>query len=405
MTTETCPDPSLQLPGIKVLLGVCGSVASYKAAEICRNLVKGGAEVSVVMTESATRFVSPMTFEALSGRKVWTGMFDGVGGEVMPHIDLAREADVVVIAPATADVIARAAAGRADDLLSCILLVTGAPVVMAPAMNPSMWAHPITRRNVTSLQELVDVQLVGPATGEAACGESGAGRMAAPDEIVAAALHTLGSDLAGVRVLITAGPTQEEIDPVRFVSNRSSGKMGYALARAAQQRGAEVTLLSGPVALEAPAGVETIPILSAADLQREVMARIPAADTLIMAAAVADYRVANPLTQKLKRSGESLTLKLEPNPDILAAAVSAREGSRPVIVGFALETNRLLEAARGKLERKGCDLLVANLAAEALGKDHSVAYILDETGILDEPGRLPKSALSNLILDRILERL
>ena len=404
-TSNACCDEAARLGGRKVLLGVCGSIAAYKAAELCRLMVRGGAEVTVIMTEAATRFVGPLTFEALTGRRVRTAMFEGAGADAIMHIDLARQPDLVVVAPATADLVARAAAGRADDLLSCVLLATRAPVLLAPAMNPSMWAHPVTRRNVRTLQDLADVRVVGPAEGEAACGETGPGRMAEPADVLRAALGILGSDLAGLRVIVTAGPTHEAIDPVRFISNRSSGRMGYAIAACAHRRAARVTLISGPVALAPPPGVELVSVVTTADMHRETTARAVGADVVVMAAAVADYRAARPSVHKLKRGPEGRTIALEPNPDILAAVAAAREGSRPVLVGFALETEDLLGAAREKLERKGCDIIVANLADESLGRETSVAVILDRDGGLDEPGLLPKDALADRILDRVVARL
>jgi phosphopantothenoylcysteine decarboxylase/phosphopantothenate--cysteine ligase len=329
----------------------------------------------------------------------------GNDDDCMPHISLARNTDLVVIAPATADFIARAAAGRADDLLSCLLLVTQSPVVVAPAMNPSMWAHPLTQRNVRRLTEDSDVQWVGPDRGDAACGEQGAGRLASPETIVAALSRAYQADLAGQDIVITAGATREPIDPVRYLSNRSSGKMGYALAACAQRRAASVTLISGPVALPPPPGVEFVPVTTAAEMHRAVTEHSAGADALIMAAAVADYRPAQPSEQKIHRQADSLSLELLPNADILASIGNGRQGPRPVVVGFALETDQLLESAQAKLHRKGCDLLVANLAADALGGDRTVAHVLDAQGVVDSPGPLAKTELADRILDHVVTQL
>ena len=344
----------------RIVLGVSGGIAAYKSAELVRRLRERGHEVQVVMTESATRFVTALTFQALSGRPVRTTLWDDAAEAAMGHIELARWAQRVIVAPASADLIARMAAGRADDLLTTLLLATSAPVLLAPAMNQQMWAHPALQHNLAILRER-GVQTVGPASGAQACGEVGAGRMSEPEQIVAALssppLPAAGR-LRGRRVLITAGPTLEDIDPVRFVGNRSSGKMGFAVAAAARAEGAEVTLVAGPVALPTPDGVTRIDVRSALEMHRAVFAALPGQDVFIAAAAVADYRPAEALDRKRKKSGERWNIELVLNPDILAEV--AAQSPRPFIVGFAAETNDVEQHARDKLQRKRLDMIAAN---------------------------------------------
>ena len=341
-----------------ILLGVTGGIAAYKSAELLRRLTEAGAEVRVVMTEAATRFVAPLTFQALSGHPVRVALFDEQAEAGMGHIELARWADQVVIAPASADFLARLAAGMADDLLATLCLATEAPISVAPAMNSKMWSNPATQANRDTLLGR-GVRFIGPAAGELACGETGAGRMVEPADIVAVLAEGLEPDpLAGVRVLITAGPTREAIDPVRYVGNRSSGKMGYAVAAAARAAGAEVTLVSGPVALEAPAGVERVLCESAAEMHEAVMARAAGSDLFVAAAAVADYRPAAPAEAKIKKDAAEFTVELIRNPDILAEVAALEAG--PFTVGFAAETDELERHARGKLARKGLDMIAAN---------------------------------------------
>jgi phosphopantothenoylcysteine decarboxylase/phosphopantothenate--cysteine ligase len=355
------------LAGRRIVLGVCGGIAAYKAAEVTRLLVKAGAEVRVVMTKSAREFVTPLTFQTLSGHPVGTDLFDLTQESEIGHIQLAERAELVLVAPATANTIAKFAAGMADDLLTTLALVTRAPMLLAPAMNVNMWEHPITQDNMRRLTTLGRVHVVGPGDGFLACKMVGPGRLAEPADIAEAAGRLLTPrDLAGRRVLVTAGPTHEAIDPVRFISNRSSGKMGYAIARAAAARGAEVTLVTGPTALAAPLGVELVRVASADELGDATTVRAPHTDVLVMSAAVADFSLKHIAGAKLKKDdlGEAPHLDLKRNRDVLTELARARkerpEHHRPVLVGFAAETERLEDHARGKLRAKGCDLVVAN---------------------------------------------
>jgi phosphopantothenoylcysteine decarboxylase/phosphopantothenate--cysteine ligase len=389
-----------------IALAVTGSIAAYKTAIIARLLIKAGARVIPVMTHSAKAFVGAATLSGISGEAVRDDMFaSGVAGEL--HVDLAREADVVVIAPATADFLARLAAGRADDLVTALCLCAKGPVLAAPAMHPRMWAHPSTRRNVAML--LADgLELVGPVDGEVASGESGLGRMADPEIIAAAALARAGRrDLETMRVVVTAGPTIEDLDPVRFLGNRSTGKMGFALAERAAARGAKVTLVAGPVERATPYGVERVDVRSAAQMRTALWdllgADLGGADVLIMCAAVADYRAKEVRKEKMKRSAESLMLELTPNPDLLAEVGAARKRAVPVLVGFAVETDsdeRIAALAKAKLEAKRVDLVVANHASDAFAKDDNRATIVSR-GAAESLGVLPKAVLADRILDRI----
>ncbi len=342
-----------------ILLVVTGGIAAYKAPDLVRRLRDAGATVRVAMTPAATKFVRPLTFQAVSGVSVHVDLFDPGAEAAMGHIELARWADLVVVAPASADFIARLAHGLADDLPSTLCLATAAPILVAPAMNRLMWAHAATQANVAVLRAR-GVRFVGPDEGEQACGETGAGRMAEPPAIVVAALCAQGGDaLAGLRVLLTAGPTQEPIDPVRFITNRSSGKMGYAVAAAARDAGARVTLITGPTRLVAPAGCEVVAVTTAQDMLDAVLARVADCDIFIASAAVADYTIATPAPHKVKKAGTALTLTLTPTPDILRT-VATRAGA-PFTVGFAAETERLAEHARGKLTSKSLNMIAANL--------------------------------------------
>lgn len=349
--------------GRHVVLGVSGGIASYKACVVARRLTEGGATVDVVMTAAATEFVRPLVFEALTGRPVGTSLWEA--GRALEHIRLGRAPDLVVVAPATAHLIARAAQGLADDVLTSILLARRSPLLLCPAMNDQMYAHPETQRNLTRLKAR-GVHLLGPAVGPLARGEGeGPGRMVEPEEIVAHVerLIRCGAPFAGRRVVVTAGPTREAIDPVRVVTNRSSGRMGYALARAAWLRGADVTLISGPSALPTPVGVDVIRVESTADLKAAVDGVLPDADVLLMAAAPADYRPAAALDAKAPRHAGALTLALEPTDDVLLATAGRRKQGA-VVVGFALETGEMVAGAREKLKRKQLDLVVANDASE-----------------------------------------
>jgi phosphopantothenoylcysteine decarboxylase/phosphopantothenate--cysteine ligase len=361
----------------KIILGVTGGIAAYKAAELCRLLTKAGAEVRVVMTTAAQQFVTPLTFQALSGNPVLTSLWDAASGDGMEHIHLSRDADLLLVAPGSADFLAKLAHGRADDLLSTLCLARTCALAVAPAMNREMWAAAPTRRNLERLRT-DGVQVLGPAAGEQACGETGLGRMLEPAEILAILAGQLGAGpLAGKRVLITAGPTFEAIDPVRGLTNRSSGKMGYAVAQAAAETGAAVCLVSGPTCLAAPAGVRRIDVQSAAEMRDAVLRELPA-DAFIAVAAVADYRVDATSAQKIKKSDTGLTLNLVPNPDILAE-VAARPDA-PFCVGFAAETERLAEHAEAKRLKKKLPLLVGNLAQDTLGQDTAELVLFDDRG-------------------------
>ena len=353
---------------MKIALGVTGGIAAYKAAEIVRLLQDRGVRVQVIMTSAAQQFVRPLTFAALSGEKVITGMFNGGDADpnldsAVEHIAVAQSIDALLVAPATADVLAKFAQGIANDFLSTLYLATKAPVIVAPAMNVNMWEHPATRSNLEILRQR-GVTIIEPDGGYLACGMIGAGRLAEPEHIVAATLERLSvaQDLTGETVLVTAGPTHEPIDPVRYLGNRSSGKMGYALAEAALRRGAHVVLVSGPTALTPPSAVETIYVETAQQMRSAVLDRWEKASIILMAAAVADYHVKNVSPQKIKRSGP-VDLHLEPNPDILADLGSLRHASgksTPLLIGFAAETTDLLENARAKLIKKRVDAIVLN---------------------------------------------
>ncbi len=366
----------------KIILGVTGGIAAYKAAELCRLLVKAGADVRVVMTAAAQQFVAPLTFQALSGKPVLTSLWDAASGDGMEHIHLSRDADLLLVAPASADFLARLAHGRADDLLSTLCLARTCALAVAPAMNREMWAAAPTRRNLDQLRA-DGVSVLGPAAGDMACGEIGLGRMLEPAEILAALPLGQGV-LAGRRVLVTAGPTFEPIDPVRGLTNLSSGKMGYAVAQAAAEAGAEVCLVSGPTCLAAPAGVRRIDVHSAAQMRDAVLRELPA-DVFIAVAAVADYRVDEASPQKIKKSAAPLTLKLVPNPDLLAEVAALPDA--PFCVGFAAETERLAEQAEAKRLKKKLPLLVGNLAQDTLGQDSAELVLFDDRG----PHPLPRA--------------
>ncbi|MDD2872074.1 MAG: bifunctional phosphopantothenoylcysteine decarboxylase/phosphopantothenate--cysteine ligase CoaBC, partial [Azoarcus sp.] len=345
-----------ELQGRKLVLGVTGGVAAYKAAELVRLLIKAGADVHVVLTEGGARFVTAVTYQALSGNPVWTDLWDARMDNNMAHIDLSRDADAVLIAPATADCLARLAQGRADDLLTTLCLARDVPLLVAPAMNRQMWEHPATQRNVATLGD-DGVTVVGPAAGEQACGETGMGRMLEPEEILEAVIAFFTPKrLAGRKVVLTAGPTFEAVDPVRAITNTSSGKMGYALATACARAGAEVVLVSGPVALAAPAGVLRVDVRSALEMRAAVFDALPAADVFIGVAAVADYRPLQAAEHKIKKSGDTMRIELTPNPDILAEVASRPDA--PFCVGFAAESRDLDAYAEGKRKNKKLPMLV-----------------------------------------------
>lgn len=394
---------------MRVTVGVSGGIAAYKAAELVRALQRQTAEVHVVMTEAATRFVQPLTFAALSGHKVITSLWDEAesaeGGydSSIEHIGEAQWTEALVVAPATANTLAKFAHGIADDFLTTMYLATQAPVLVAPAMNVNMWEHPATQANLDTLRER-GVRVIEPGTGDLACGMVGAGRMAEPDAIVDAIVGVLGRrrDLAGEVVLVTAGGTREALDPVRFLGNRSSGKMGYALADAAQSRGAKVILVTGPTALHPPARCEVVRVTTADEMRAAVLDRIDRATMVIKAAAVADYRPANISGQKLKRTGP-ITLELAPTEDILAEVVRRRRPGQ-LIVGFAAETENRMENGRAKLLRKGADAIVVNdVSGEHVGIDadnNAATFLTNSTAI--ELHEMPKRQLADRILDEIL---
>ncbi len=375
-----------------ILLGVTGSIAAYKAAELVRRLREGGAEVRVVLSAGGAEFVTPLTFQALSANPVHSELLDTEAEAAMGHIELARWADAVVVAPASANVIARLAQGRADDLLAAVCLATEAPVAVAPAMNQQMWANAATQDNLQRLRER-GMHQFGPAEGDQACGETGLGRMLEATDI---ARHTAGlfdtGALAGLRVLVTAGPTQEAIDPVRYLSNRSSGRMGYAVAQAAAEAGARVTLVSGPTALPTPPRVARIDVRSAQDMHEAVQEQAGGADIFIATAAVADYRPAAPAEKKIKKTTDTLSLELVRNPDILAGVAALPGG--PFTVGFAAETENLLAYARDKLARKGLDMIAANRVGGGLGfeAEENALSVIDANGVTE----LPQAAKSQL---------
>jgi phosphopantothenoylcysteine decarboxylase/phosphopantothenate--cysteine ligase len=389
--------------GRRVLLGITGGIASYKAAWLARLLTQAGADVDVVMTRAATEFVGAVTLEALTGRPVHTALI--AAGHALDHIRLARAADAVVVAPCTADFLARAVHGQADDLLSACLLATSAPVLLVPAMNDRMWAHPQVGRNVAHAREL-GYRVLEPDDGPLAAGEgSGPGRMPEPETILAHVGRLLERDgaLTGRRVLVTAGPTREAIDPVRYVTNHSSGKMGVALAAAAWRRGAEVTLVAGPLQVPVPIGVRVVSVESTQQMRDAVAAEVPTADALVMAAAPADFRPATVATQKMKRGAGATAVELAPTEDILSGT---RDLRRPdaVIVGFALETTDLEANARKKLAAKGLDLIVLNDATEpgaGFGVDTNRVTFLTPEGAVEPQALLPKGEVADVILDRV----
>jgi len=397
---------------MKIALGVTGGVAAYKAAELVRRLQQEKLDVQVVMTRSAQEFITPLTFAALTGQKVITDMFSA-GDTAAPanvesaieHIAVAQRIDLLLVAPATADILGKFANGIAEDFLSILYLATKAPVVVAPAMNVNMWDHAATQRNLAILRER-GVHVVDPDEGYLACGMVGSGRLAATETIAKKVCEVLGlrHDLAGQTILITAGPTCEDIDPVRFLTNRSSGKMGYALAEAANRRGARVILVSGPTDLKIPDGVDWVPVRSTEEMHHAVRERATAANVVIMAAAVSDYRPAAQHDQKLKRGEGSFTLELEPTPDILADL--GREKRGQILIGFAAETNSVAENARGKLARKGADMIVANdVRQEGAGFDgdtNIVTMFLRDGREIPLP-KMTKFEVANEILDRVLE--
>lgn len=392
------------LAGRRIVLGVSGSIAAYKALTLANRLTEAGAEVDVILTRAAGELLRPLAFQALTHRPVLTDLWAPTGELAMDHVALARRAELLLVAPASANTLARLALGLADDALTTTALACSAPLLLAPAMEPNMWAHPALRGHVETLATR-GAEFIGPVAGRMASGATGLGRMAEPEAILAALRSVFGGrrDLAGRRVLVTAGPTREALDPVRYLSNHSSGTMGLALARAARDRGADVTLVLGPVAQSPPSGVTTVPVETAADMLAAVLARAPAADAVIMAAAVADYRPTLAADRKIKKSPDGLRLSLTPNPDILMALDAALSGTKlpPMRVGFAAETDDLMANARAKLSRKGLDLVVANPVPASFGGAESEAVLLSHTGELIL-GRRPKTEVAAAILDEVV---
>ncbi len=403
------PPPDAMAQGKKVLVCVAGGIAAFKVVAVVRSFAEMGADVRVVMTRSAHHFVGGQTFAALSGNPVATEMF-GSGADV-PHVELARGADLAIVAPATANAMAKMALGFADDLFSAVLLTVGCPVLVAPAMHTEMWEHPATQSNVAALEER-GVSLIGPSEGPLSSGDSGAGRMSEPDEIVRAGLSVLGraEDLAGVRALITAGGTQEPIDPVRFVGNRSSGRMGFAIAREAAARGAKVTVVAGATSAEPPPGVELVHVATADEMRTAVLERAPDCDVIVKAAAVADFKPEEAVDRKLKKASGPPEIRLVPTPDILAE-LGSRPGVRKpqgILVGFAAETQpdpgRLGQLAQEKRRSKGADVIVANDVSSSdsgFGVATNRAVISGPDGVADV-GLVTKAALAAALIDRIV---
>jgi len=392
----------MELQGRRILLGVTGGIAAYKAASLCRAFIKAGAEVQVVMTAAAGRLVTPATMQALSGKPVFTDLWDDRVADSMGHIELSRDRELIVIAPATADFLAKVATGLADDLLSTLCLARDCPLTVAPAMNRQMWENPATQRSIATLRA-DGVNVLGPASGDQACREVGMGRMLEPEEIFAAVVAALGAKpLAGKRVVVTAGPTFEPIDTVRGITNLSSGKMGFAVAQAAAEAGAAVELVAGPVSLPTPAGVDRQDVLTAREMYDAVLARVKAADVFIGVAAVADYHVANRRGHKIKKTNGPPSIELAENPDILAAVASLAKP--PFCVGFAAETENLRDYAHAKRKRKRVPLLAANLAQEAFGRDDNALTLFDDAGETVLP-RGPKIVLARQLVAHVAKLL
>jgi len=395
------PSPAPR-PLTRVVLGVTGGIAAFKAAELARLFVKDGIAVDVAMTEAATRFVTPMTFQALTGRPVATDLWTSGAANAMDHIAMSRGADLIVVAPASADFLAKLAHGNADDLLSTLCLARECPLLVAPAMNVQMWLNAATQRNVAQLRT-DGVVILGPDAGDQACGEVGDGRMVEAQAIFDAVLASrVPKVLDGKRVLVTAGPTFEAIDPVRGITNASSGKMGFALARAASEAGADVTLVAGPTSLATPAGVDRIDVVSAAEMADAVLARVDGHDVFVSVAAVADYRPVQAHAQKVKKANAPMSIALEPTVDILAEVASRKRA--PFCVGFAAESHDVVRQGEEKRKRKKLAMLVANRAQDALGADDNEVTILDERGAHALP-RMDKLALARVLCAEIAARL
>ncbi|TFE31840.1 bifunctional phosphopantothenoylcysteine decarboxylase/phosphopantothenate--cysteine ligase CoaBC [Cohnella luojiensis] len=401
------------LSGKTVLLGVTGGIAAYKAATLCSRLVSLGANVKVIMTEGATKFITPLTLQVLTRNPVATDIFDERDAAGVQHIDLADSADLAVIAPATANILSKLANGSADDMLSTTMLATTAPLLIAPAMNVHMWEHPAVIDNVNKLASR-GATFVEPGTGQLACGYVGKGRLAEPDEIVEAIVAMLAGPkpLSGQRLVVTAGGTVERIDPVRYITNDSSGKMGFAIAEAARDRGAEVTLICGKTEAPVPNGVLVVKVDSAIQMHDEVMKRLPDADIVVKAAAVADYRPLHRAEHKMKKTSESLTLELVRNPDILQAVGEWKSGQplkdKPFVVGFAAETTDVEKHAMDKLNRKKCDLIVANDITEAgagFGTETNIVTVYGAEGPVEQLPQMIKRAVAERLMDIVLSRM
>ncbi len=395
----------------RIVLGLSGGIACYKAAELCRALVKAGAQVQVVMTQAATQFITPVTMQALSNQPVFESQWDAREPNNMAHINLTRQTDLILVAPASADFMAKLLHGRADDLLSLMCLArpsSTTQLVLAPAMNREMWSHPATKRNVEQLR-LDGAHVLGVGSGDQACGETGDGRMLEADEILQDVICLLSpKDLQGKRLLLTAGPTFEALDPVRGLTNRSSGKMGYALAQSAHQRGAQVVLVSGPTHLPVPRGVNVIQVESGQQMHHAVMAHLEESDVFIACAAVADWRALEPAPHKLKKNDKQTppTFELTANPDILAAVCKSEKALRGKLfcVGFAAETENLEQNAKTKLERKGAQVILGNLAQNTLGRDDNTLLWVDAKGTFEIPNNT-KAALADEVMKQIAQRL
>jgi phosphopantothenoylcysteine decarboxylase/phosphopantothenate--cysteine ligase len=392
------------LNGKTIILGVTGSIAAYKAVDIASQLAQAGARVNVIMTEAATKFVAPLTFQTITERPVVTEMFELASESNIEHISLAEAADVIVIAPATANIIAKLAVGIADDMLCCTVLASKAPVIIAPAMDTSMYENSITQDNLSKLRAR-NLITVGPASGRLASGKKGLGRLADIKDIIDTICQILGKneDLAGKHIVVTAGGTQEPIDPVRYITNRSSGKMGYALAEAARDRGAKVTLITAPTSLARPAGMETVNVCTAQEMYQATKDAVSQADALIMAAAVADFRPTQTAKDKIKKGQDKLTLAFERTPDILGSV----KGDF-IKVGFAAESSNLVENAKQKLYQKQLDLIVANditVSDSGFGADNNRVTIIDQEGKIDNLPLLPKREIADKILDKVAKLL
>lgn len=397
---------TLFLRNKRILLGVTGSIAAYKSADLVRRLREAGAVVRVAMTENAKRFITPLTMQAVSGFPVHEALFDLQAEAAMGHIELARWADLVMVAPATADFMARLAHGQADDLLTTLCLATEAPIAIAPAMNQAMWKHTLTQDNLQALKQK-NIHIFGPAAGSQACGDVGLGRMLEPVELVEKAAALFATEmLAGKRVIVTAGPTHEAIDPVRFITNGSSGKMGYALAEAASEAGAAVTLISGPVNLPVPRQVDLIAVKTAQEMYEAVMRKAADCDIFLAVAAVSDYRCETIAEQKIHKHEAETVLRLVRNPDIAAAV--GQMANKPFLVGFAAETERVIEQAQAKRQRKNMDMIVANDVAQGMGGDENAVTVISAGGMVNMPVMskfmLARELIKMIVSEMVIQR-